>query len=92
MGMLFYSRAIWVLQNKVWVFKIYPSPAFEEINLETNSHEKSYVTICDGSGTIVYQASIKANEPINVSAWNAGAYIVKIVENGNIFIDEFIKE
>ena len=73
-------------------FKIYPSPAFEEINLETNSHEKSYVTICDGSGTIVYQASIKANEPINVSAWNAGAYIVKIVEKGNIFIDEFIKE
>ena len=73
-------------------FKIYPSPAFEEINLETNSHEKSYVTICDGSGTIVYQASIKANEPINVSAWNAGAYIVKIVKNSNVFIDEFIKE
>lgn len=73
-------------------FKIYPSPAFEEINLETNSYEESHVTICDASGTKVFQASIKANEPINVSALNAGTYIVKIVQNGTIFIDEFIKE
>ena len=73
-------------------FKIYPSPAFEEIKLETNSHQKSYVTICDVSGAKVYQATIKANEPINVSTWNNGTYIVKIVKNGNIFIDKFIKE
>lgn len=73
-------------------FKIYPSPAFEEIKLETNSHQKSYVTICDVSGAKVYQATIKANEPINVSTWNTGTYIVKIVKNGNIFIDKFIKE
>ncbi|MDC0644181.1 T9SS type A sorting domain-containing protein [Crocinitomicaceae bacterium] len=73
-------------------FKIYPSPAFEEIKLETNSHQKSYVTICDVSGAKVYQATIKANETINVSTWNTGTYIVKIVKNGNIFIDKFIKE
>jgi hypothetical protein len=84
------------LNKKTDKVHVYPNPADELITIEYlcfSFHHKPFIYIVNKLGRVMY---IKQNIDsksfnINVSNFAKGLYIVKIVDDGEIFIKKFIK-
>ncbi len=66
-------------ENQKLALTAYPNPATDYINLQANSHSSISYSITDIMGKVLIPFTPVVSEitRINVSAWNAGVYIVK---------------
>ena len=76
---------------------IYPNPVNDKIilsiNTQFNTNSSSYISICDLSGKNILQIEIKLSETeIDVSQFIAGIYFVKVMVDGNHFVQKLIIE
>jgi uncharacterized repeat protein (TIGR02543 family) len=71
-------------------FKLYPNPAKDKLYINFNSPITSGV-IYDLQGKLVVEI-VAGTTQIDVSNLLNGAYIIKIITSGNIFVDKLIKE
>ena len=72
--------------------KVYPNPASEYIQIDLPK-EFIYGTIqiIDLSGRISLDKRIsKANSTINISELETGIYLIKLIENSNVFTNRLI--
>ena len=76
-----------------------PNPAKDILQVQTgnNISGNSSLLITDVSGRVLYKKEIillqgSNNVPVNISLLNPGMYIVRLVNQGNSFIKQFIKE
>jgi hypothetical protein len=70
------------------IFKIYPNPAHNILNIETEISESVYIEIYNLSGNkISHQLMTGANHSINISNFASGIYFIKI---GNA-VQKFVK-
>jgi GEVED domain/Secretion system C-terminal sorting domain len=77
--------------QKVKNIKIYPNPAQDEINLESET-KIDYVTISDFSGREFLKKDIgKVKSTLNISQLPKGNYIVTIYSGGGVKSSKFIK-
>jgi uncharacterized protein YjdB len=75
---------------------LYPNPAneFVSINLDYLNSNQSLIEIFSLSGSLVY-STISVNEKmkaIDLSGFNKGLYLVKVLANDNIYHSRFIKD
>lgn len=69
-------------QNAISGLSVYPNPVVNgNLFITSDSAAPKSVQIFDVLGKVVVKATVE-NQPINVSALNAGVYIVKITEEG----------
>lgn len=61
---------------------IYPNPAENNITITTNG--TSLVTISDLAGRVVFSSQISGTENISVAGFNAGVYVVRSENSGNV--------
>lgn len=74
-------------------FKIYPNPAFNELNIASENVEISYVKILDINGRIIKETAINNNEcKINVSDLFAGVYFVNIESQKGTLVQKLVKQ
>lgn len=73
-------------------FSILPNPANTFIQLKTTSNLKiDSVVMFDLLGKQVYESNLLEN-PINVSSWPKGMYVIKITSNGMLKTKKLIKQ
>ena len=71
--------------NTIDGFSLYPNPVTNgEINISTAANGTKSVQIFDVLGKQVYSKTIQGNETIKTSNIEAGVYILKVEENGNV--------
>lgn len=69
---------------------LYPNPAKERVTIKSETTIES-ITIYNTSGSVIYQASPDSDDlTINTSAFNSGAYIVKIKTNSGLYVQKLI--
>ena len=72
---------------------IYPNPAKNELFIETNSTEISFITIYNMIGQIIQTIpNAKNTTSIDVSNLKSGSYFIKIVTDNSTISQQFIKE
>jgi len=73
--------------------RIFPNPVNGRLNLEMYENA-SEIELYDMTGKVIFTRKVKsAGETIDVSAVEAGAYILKVVaENGDSYSSKFIKQ
>ncbi len=73
-------------------FKLYPNPAYTEINIELpDGFETSNVTILNSSGQAVLSIP-NCTGTIDVSSLQADIYIIKILTEKNTIVSKFVKK
>jgi len=78
---LFYLKVYYsptaVTENEVQSVNLFPNPADQGINIETE--DMTHVSVYNMLGQLTYDADVDCNIlKINVSEWNEGIYLVKI--------------
>jgi hypothetical protein len=72
---------------------IYPNPANETVTISNPNLAIVKLEIIDFTGKIVYQTTSNVNKKsINISAFNSGFYVIKIITNNQTVTKQFIKE
>ncbi len=74
---------------------IFPNPANNELNFAVDFLTKDKITIKvhDIAGKLIIKETASSSEnKINIQSLNSGAYILKIIQNKNIWISKFIKQ
>jgi hypothetical protein len=70
-------------------FSIFPNPAFNELNIITESAVRSRITIMDSSGRMVLTSVLKGKvSDLDISSLKSGLYFIKIDEHQ---VKKFIK-
>ncbi|MEZ5105462.1 MAG: alpha-amylase family glycosyl hydrolase [Draconibacterium sp.] len=71
---------------------LYPNPAQTEINI-TSSNVMSEIRIFSASGRVIYQSGFvnMMDKKVNVDSWEAGVYIVQVVQNNKTSSLKFLK-
>lgn len=75
-------------ENNV-MFAIYPNPAQDVININTNAAEYEYQLI-NALGQVVVNGQSSGKHQINVSNINKGVYFLKVVANGETSINKVL--
>jgi hypothetical protein len=70
--------------------KLYPNPAYGELNIEIAEEGEAKVQILNAAGQIITTAVL--NGPVNVSNLVKGIYTVRVITNNGVYINQFIKE
>lgn len=82
--------------KKLKLFKVYPNPATESLNIEvplTEQNQVSWVKIYNTEGGIVYQNSFRGEtNHISVGDFPIGLYILSVISNNEIITHKFIKQ
>ena len=78
---LFYLKVYYspteVMENEAQPVNLFPNPADQSINIETE--DMTHVTVYNMLGQFVYDAEVEGNVmKINVSEWNEGIYLIRI--------------
>jgi len=74
-----------VEKNQIAGFSMYPNPVVHgKILISSNNSAAKQVAIYNLVGQQVYNKSVIANEPINVTSLTKGMYILKVEEEGKI--------
>lgn len=73
-------------------FKVYPNPANSEVSIVLNDTELSTIEIVDVTGKIIYTNKINNTTQINVSDWEKGVYIVRLISNNKVTTQSLIVE
>lgn len=72
-------------------WRIYPSPANDQITIE--SQENGIIEITTMNGSIIYTGTIETtNERIDISNFSSGMYVVKLQTAERVFVDQIIKQ
>jgi len=74
--------------------KIYPNPATERLNIQTEEKINS-ITIFDAKGSLIkniQESGISNGRAINVSEFAAGVYLIKVKTKTSEFTKKFIKK
>ncbi|MDO6739290.1 T9SS type A sorting domain-containing protein [Wenyingzhuangia sp. 2_MG-2023] len=72
-------------------FTIYPNPVTSsEFQIKSSDNSNKNVVIYDIQGRKVYATTTKPNESINVSNLSEGAYILKVIEKGNVVAKKLV--
>lgn len=72
--------------------RIWPNPANNFLNIESDNYPIDYITIMDmGGKTLVRMTVKKNNASLNVSFLPAGTYLLETVCKGEISVKKFIK-
>ncbi|OCK51011.1 hypothetical protein BA768_04305 [Chryseobacterium sp. CBo1] len=74
--------------------KIYPNPATERLNIQTDEKINS-ITIFDAKGSLIkniQESGISNGRAINVSEFAAGVYLIKVKTKTSEFTKKFIKK
>ena len=72
------------------IIKLYPNPAKDQLNIETN-YELNKVQIIDITGKMLVQEQNNFST-INISDLHKGVYFIKLYVNNNTIVKKFIKE
>ncbi len=84
-------EALGVNDSEISNFSIYPNPANgNTVNIETNSIGAKQISVYDVLGKQVINTEISNNE-LNISALEAGVYLVKVNQNGITATKKLIK-
>ena len=80
--------------NKIISVKLFPNPAGTtlSVSLEQGVGSQGTIELCTLQGTRLYQTSQEVSFPhqVNVSSYAPGVYLVKVVSNGENFIQKVI--
>jgi len=74
------------------VVNIFPNPATENINVETNSKTELSLEIINLLGQRITSISFKEKTTVDISYFSKGIYILKIKSDNETLIKRFIKE
>ncbi len=76
------------------VYKLYPNPAGNELNILSSTEGEKSVSIFDAIGQKVYEGQIQSSSTINTSAFNAGLYYLNIreINTGTATTMKFVKQ
>lgn len=98
-----YSSVIWKNGNGINMmktkeenknlFRVYPNPVSDEINIETNqtNNDEVKITITELSGKVVYSNSYHQNKiTIDTNQFNQGIYLITVITNDNIQVQKII--
>ncbi len=66
------------------IFKIYPNPTSNFINIETDNNTNYSIEILDITGKLVYSTKTASNKKIKLNNFNSGIYLLRIKDNDNI--------
>jgi hypothetical protein len=72
--------------------KVYPNPANDFINIESNDTEISEVALYDILGKQLLSQNELANNRLDISNLTKGVYFMKISANGNSITKKIIKK
>ena len=75
-------------------FSLFPNPATEELNIEfKETHKNVVIQVFDMTGREIYHSKLKrgVKAQIDVSNWPEGAYTLKVISNGSVETQKFIK-
>ena len=73
------------------MFAIYPNPAKDVININTNAVRYEYQLI-NGLGQVVISGTSNGAQQINVSNINKGMYFLKVIADGEARINKIVVE
>ena len=77
------SLSVRSTQAAISPLKVYPNPVNNTLNIELENHVNATLAIFDMSGKIVLSQPVNGNSAqINMLQFNAGNYILRLVENG----------
>ncbi|MFH2141642.1 MAG: T9SS type A sorting domain-containing protein [Bacteroidota bacterium] len=71
-------------------FCIFPNPADKYLNIQTNNYCK--FEIIDIKGVIMTEGQISDKCVVNISTFEKGIYLIRVIENQNVFIKKLIIE
>jgi len=95
MGAFYFEQTIFTAtkENLALFFKVYPNPAREFININSEQNIEK-VQIINLAGQVVWENSNEfLNSKINISAMDNGLYIINVVtEGGKVLTEKLIKE
>ena len=75
------------------MFKIYPNPFNNEVNISLENSEKAELEILDMNGRLVSKKSLNEKKnAVNTAGLNAGMYLFKINSSGKITTIKGIKK
>ena len=73
-------------------FKLFPNPANEIINIETNFSNQCLLQIFNNEGKIIYtQTNDHKNIELDISNFTNGKYLLQIIHDNQIINKQFIK-
>ncbi len=83
-----------IAQNKTNMqFNLFPNPAHNQLNIETNKVTDMKIEVMDIFGKVVLTENYKgSNASVNVSDLTAGVYFIKLSSEGNTLTKKFVKE
>lgn len=79
-------------ETTVFDFRLYPNPAKDILNIQTNNIEITSVNIYNILGSRVLTLNEVESNSINISNLTSGVYFVKINANGNSITKKIIKK
>jgi glucose/arabinose dehydrogenase len=68
---------------------IYPNPASDKILLNIDCTSKASILIINSIGEIILNADVVCEDIMDVAQWPEGIYICTIIQNDNIFSQQF---
>jgi len=69
----------------------YPNPVIDKLYIKQFKSLNPLVVICDLQGNVVLNKQVSSN-PIDISNFPKGIYLIKIVDSENIVINKMVKE
>ena len=73
-------------------FNIYPNPAPDNLNIETNTAKKIKLEIINILGEPIYTSFINNKITIKTTNWQSGIYFIKLYTDKETVVKKFIKE
>ncbi|MFT5819081.1 MAG: hypothetical protein ACI8ZM_000303 [Crocinitomix sp.] len=74
----------------VFEFKVYPNPTTEKLNLETNVSNLEMRIYAISGEVLLHEKLNSGNNSIDVSALSQGVYLVQLIGNGQVYIEQII--
>ena len=73
------------------LYRIYPNPTSEKLNVEVAPEQFNEFTVCDVTGRLILQQNIVTDHfSINVNNWKKGIYVIKLSGDTKSKVDRFV--
>lgn len=72
-------------------FQVWPNPATELLNVESNGHGIETILIFDAKGKEIMRKTLSGSVQLNVSGLSAGIYFISLASNGKAVTQRFVK-
>ena len=71
-------------------FSVYPNPSSDYLTIQNKTEEVYHLYLFDILGKLIYQESLGNTRTIKVSAYESGAYFLKITNGNKTFVEKVI--